>query len=70
MLSLARRGATRLIPIREVSTFTDGETLELPRRPRVVHAPGHTPVVLPGHGEPWTGGAPEAARLARLAGPS
>ena len=128
VLSLARRGATRLIPIREVSTFTDGETLELPGRPRVVHAPGHTPgcaalllegrrvlltgdvlatrnpltgrvgpqimpsalnrdtpmalrsldtldgvaadVVLPGHGEPWTGGAPEAARLARLAGPS
>ena len=128
VLSLARRGATRLIPIREVSTFTDGETLELPGRPRVVHAPGHTPgcaalllegrrvlltgdvlatrnpltgrvgpqimpsalnrdtpmalrsldtldgvaadVVLPGHGESWTGGAPEAARLARLAGPS
>jgi len=43
VLSLARRGATRLIPIREVSTFTDGETLELPGRPRVVHAPGHTP---------------------------
>jgi glyoxylase-like metal-dependent hydrolase (beta-lactamase superfamily II) len=128
VLSLARRGATRLIPIREVSTFTDGETLELPGRPRVVHAPGHTPgcaalllegrrvlltgdvlatrnpltgrvgpqimpsalnrdtpmalrsldtldgvaadVALPGHGEPWTGGTPEAARLARLAGPS
>jgi glyoxylase-like metal-dependent hydrolase (beta-lactamase superfamily II) len=27
-------------------------------------------VALPGHGEPWTGGTPEAARLARLAGPS
>jgi glyoxylase-like metal-dependent hydrolase (beta-lactamase superfamily II) len=128
VLSLARRRATRLIPIAEVSTFADGETLELPGRPRVVHAPGHTPgcaalllegrrvlltgdvlatrnpltgrvgpqvmpsglnrdtpmalrsldaldaiaadVLLPGHGEPWTGGAPEAARLARLAGPS
>ena len=128
VLSLARRGATRLIPIREVSTFADGETLEVPGRPRVVHAPGHTPgcaalllegrrvlltgdvlatrnpltgrvgpqvmpsglnrdtpmalrsldvldtitadVLLPGHGEPWTGGAPEAARRARLAGPS
>jgi glyoxylase-like metal-dependent hydrolase (beta-lactamase superfamily II) len=120
--------STRLIPIRELSTFADGETLEVPGRPRVVHAPGHTPgcsalllegrrvlltgdvlatrnpltgrvgpqvmpsglnrdtpmalrsldvldtitadVLLPGHGEPWTGGAPEAARLARLAGPS
>jgi glyoxylase-like metal-dependent hydrolase (beta-lactamase superfamily II) len=128
LFSLARRGATRLIPIRELSTFADGETLELPGRPRVVHAPGHTPgcaalllegrrvlltgdvlatrnpltgrvgpqvmpsglnrdtptalrsldaldaitadVLLPGHGEPWTEGAPEAARLARLAGPS
>jgi glyoxylase-like metal-dependent hydrolase (beta-lactamase superfamily II) len=128
LFSLARRGATRLIPIRELSTFADGETLELPGRPRVVHAPGHTPgcaalllegrrvlltgdvlatrnpltgrvgpqvmpsglnrdtpmalrsldaldaitadVLLPGHGAPWTEGAPEAARLARLAGPS
>ncbi|GIG37568.1 MBL fold metallo-hydrolase [Cellulomonas pakistanensis] len=27
-------------------------------------------VVLPGHGEPWTGGAAEAVRLARAAGPA
>ena len=27
-------------------------------------------VLLPGHGEPWTDGAAEAARLARVAGPS
>jgi glyoxylase-like metal-dependent hydrolase (beta-lactamase superfamily II) len=128
LFSLARRGATKLIPIQEVSTFADGETLEVPGRPRAVHAPGHTPgsaalllegrrmlltgdvlatrnpltgrvgpqimpsglnrdtpqalrslevldgvpadVLLPGHGEPWTEGAAEAARLARLAGPS
>jgi glyoxylase-like metal-dependent hydrolase (beta-lactamase superfamily II) len=128
LLSLARRGATRVIPVREVSTFADGETLELPGRPRVLHAPGHTAgsaavllegrrvlltgdvlatrnpltgrtgpqvmpsglnrdtgqalrslsvlddvpadVLLPGHGEPWTQGAAEAARLARAAGPS
>ncbi|HZD37671.1 MAG TPA: MBL fold metallo-hydrolase [Actinomycetes bacterium] len=43
LLSLARRGATRMIPIRELSTFGDGETLDLPGRPRAVHAPGHTP---------------------------
>jgi glyoxylase-like metal-dependent hydrolase (beta-lactamase superfamily II) len=43
LLSLARRGATRMIPIREVSTFGDGETLDVPGRPRAVHAPGHTP---------------------------
>ena len=27
-------------------------------------------ILLPGHGEPWTDGAAEAARLARAAGPS
>jgi glyoxylase-like metal-dependent hydrolase (beta-lactamase superfamily II) len=27
-------------------------------------------VLLPGHGEPWTAGAAEAARLARVAGTS
>ena len=128
LVSLARRGATKLIPVQEVSAFAEGETLEVPGRPRVVHAPGHTPgcsalllegrrvlltgdvlatrnpltgrvgpqimpsglnrdtpqalrslnvldgipadVLLPGHGEPWTEGAAEAARLARVAGPS
>jgi glyoxylase-like metal-dependent hydrolase (beta-lactamase superfamily II) len=128
LFSLARRGATRLIPIREVSTFAHGETLPLPGRPRAVHAPGHTPgsaalllegrrvllsgdvlvthnpltgrlgpqimpsglnsdtpqalrslaaldgipadMLLPGHGEPWTGGMADALRLARAAGPS
>jgi glyoxylase-like metal-dependent hydrolase (beta-lactamase superfamily II) len=128
LFSLARRGATRIVPVREVATFEDGETLELPGRPRAVHAPGHTPgsaallleerrvlltgdvlatrnpltgrvgpqvmpsglnrdtpqalrsldvlagipadTLLPGHGEPWTEGAAEAARLAKTAGPS
>jgi glyoxylase-like metal-dependent hydrolase (beta-lactamase superfamily II) len=127
-VSLLRRGASRLIPITEVSTFAHGETLAVPGQPRAVHAPGHTPgsaallfeqrrvllsgdvlvtrnpftgrvgpqimpsglnqdtdralaslavldgipadVVLPGHGDPWTGGATEAARRARAAGPS
>jgi glyoxylase-like metal-dependent hydrolase (beta-lactamase superfamily II) len=32
-----------MIPIQEVSTFADGETLDVPGRPRAVHAPGHTP---------------------------
>ena len=36
-------GATKIIPVREVSTFGDGETLDVPGRPRAVHAPGHTP---------------------------
>jgi glyoxylase-like metal-dependent hydrolase (beta-lactamase superfamily II) len=41
--SLLRRGAGRMIPIAEVSAFADGERIDVPGRPRVVHAPGHTP---------------------------
>jgi glyoxylase-like metal-dependent hydrolase (beta-lactamase superfamily II) len=128
LFSLARRGATRIVPVRELASFADGETLELPGRPRAVHAPGHSPgsaallleghrvlltgdvlatrnpltgrdgpqimpsglnsdtpqalaslaaldgihadLLLPGHGEPWTGGMDEALRRARAAGPS
>ena len=57
LFSLARRGATKIVPVREVATFADGETLDLPGRPRAVHAPGHTagsaalPGVCPGA---WT----------------
>jgi glyoxylase-like metal-dependent hydrolase (beta-lactamase superfamily II) len=43
LFSLARRGATRIVPVHEVSTFVDGETLDLPGRPRAVLGPGHTP---------------------------
>jgi glyoxylase-like metal-dependent hydrolase (beta-lactamase superfamily II) len=42
VFSLVRRGATKVIPIRELSTFADGEVLDVPGHPRVVHAPGHT----------------------------
>jgi glyoxylase-like metal-dependent hydrolase (beta-lactamase superfamily II) len=28
--------------VKEVATFADGETLDLPGHPRAVHAPGHT----------------------------
>lgn len=37
-----RRKGLKILPIHEVSTFNDGETLEVPGRPRVVHVPGHT----------------------------
>lgn len=40
--SLLRRGAVRIVPVQEVSAFDDGETLAVPGRPRVIHAPGHT----------------------------
>jgi glyoxylase-like metal-dependent hydrolase (beta-lactamase superfamily II) len=39
---LGRRGGTKIIPIHEVSGFGDGEVLDVPASPRVVHAPGHT----------------------------
>jgi glyoxylase-like metal-dependent hydrolase (beta-lactamase superfamily II) len=39
---LGMRGATKIIPIKEVSGFSDGEVLDVPGSPRVVHAPGHT----------------------------
>ena len=42
LLILGRLGATKIIPVREVSAFTDGERLAVPGKPRVVHAPGHT----------------------------
>jgi glyoxylase-like metal-dependent hydrolase (beta-lactamase superfamily II) len=41
-LVLGMRGATKIIPIQEVSGFSDGEVLDVPGSPRVVHAPGHT----------------------------
>lgn len=127
-LVLGMRGGTKIIPIREVSGFSDGEVLDVPGSPRVVHAPGHTGgsaailledrgvlftgdvlcthnaftgrvgpqimpsglnadtpqalaslanltgikagVLLPGHGESWTGGVAEAIRQARAAGSS
>ncbi|MEO8899450.1 MAG: MBL fold metallo-hydrolase [Candidatus Dormibacter sp.] len=126
LISLLRRRALSIVPIRNLSSFGDGEVVDVPGRPRVVHAPGHTAgtaalyiesrgilfsgdalvthnpltgrvgpqimpsgfnrdsvealtslralltvaatTVLPGHGEPWTGGAAEAVRLARQAG--
>lgn len=42
VFSLARRGALKIVPIHEVSTFADGDRLDVPGQPRVVHAPGHT----------------------------
>ena len=127
-LVLGRRGATKIIPIQEVSGFRDGQSLDVPGKPRVVHAPGHTDgsaaifledrgilftgdvlctwnaytgrtgpqimpsglntdtpqalaslanlngitagLLLPGHGDPWTGGVPDAIQRARAAGPS
>ncbi|MDT4932299.1 MAG: hypothetical protein QOK11_191 [Pseudonocardiales bacterium] len=120
----AWRGGSRTTFLSEVVTFVDGEVLDVPGSPRVIHLPGHTPGsaalhvpsidaifmgdafttrsvltgetgprlapftldpaqamtsltkldaieatrVLPGHGEPWSGGLAEALRLIRAAG--
>jgi glyoxylase-like metal-dependent hydrolase (beta-lactamase superfamily II) len=127
-VSLLTRGASKSIPVKEVSSFTDGDTIDVPGSPRAVHTPGHTPgscaifaeqrgalmtgdalctwnaytgrtgpqimpaalnkdsaqalasldnlrgitaaVLLPGHGDPWTLGVPEALHRAKAAGPS
>ena len=37
-----RRGALRPAKIEGAETFDDGEVLEVPGRPRVIHTPGHT----------------------------
>jgi glyoxylase-like metal-dependent hydrolase (beta-lactamase superfamily II) len=39
----ARHGGLRTRPLREVATFVDGETLDLPGSPQIIHIPGHTP---------------------------
>lgn len=38
-----RRGGLRVPPVGEVSTFTAGQTLDVPGSPRAIHVPGHTP---------------------------
>ena len=38
-----RRGGLRTTPVSEVWTVTDGEVLDLPGEPRIIHIPGHTP---------------------------
>ncbi len=39
----ARHGGLRIPPVTSVQTFTDGQTLDIPGRPRIIHVPGHTP---------------------------
>jgi glyoxylase-like metal-dependent hydrolase (beta-lactamase superfamily II) len=128
LMTLARSGGMKIVPVQVVTPFDDGQRLDVPGRPRVVHAPGHTngscalvledrslllsgdclvtrnpftgrvgpqimpaglnlssagalrsldalaslraDVVLPGHGEPWTGGVAEAVDRAKAAGRS
>jgi glyoxylase-like metal-dependent hydrolase (beta-lactamase superfamily II) len=42
MAHLASAGGTSK-PVQQVTTFRDGDELDVPGKPRVVHTPGHTP---------------------------
>ena len=42
MGAMARAGVLRTRRVAELSTFADGEVLDVPGRPRVVYTPGHT----------------------------
>jgi glyoxylase-like metal-dependent hydrolase (beta-lactamase superfamily II) len=42
LVAMLRAGATSSSPVPHVETFSDGEVLELPGRPRAIHTPGHT----------------------------
>ncbi|MGH3496217.1 MAG: MBL fold metallo-hydrolase [Nocardioidaceae bacterium] len=39
----ARHGALRIPPVTDLQTFRDGEVLDAPGSPRIIHTPGHTP---------------------------
>ncbi len=43
MVTAMREGAMKPPPIRELAFFNDGEELDVPGKPRVIHTPGHTP---------------------------
>jgi glyoxylase-like metal-dependent hydrolase (beta-lactamase superfamily II) len=42
MIHALSNGVTKQVPVAAVSEFADGEVVQVPGRPRVVHAPGHT----------------------------
>ena len=42
MLHLLANGVTRVPAVAQLDEITDGEVLDVPGSPRVVHAPGHT----------------------------
>jgi glyoxylase-like metal-dependent hydrolase (beta-lactamase superfamily II) len=43
VMHIVRAGGLKIDSIADVATFGDGERLDVPGRPRVIHAPGHTP---------------------------
>ena len=39
----ARNGGLRIPPAADLQTFADGDVLDVPGSPRIIHTPGHTP---------------------------
>jgi glyoxylase-like metal-dependent hydrolase (beta-lactamase superfamily II) len=39
----ARHGGLRIKPAEQLQTFSDGDVLDVPGKPRIIHTPGHTP---------------------------
>lgn len=37
------RGGLKVAPVQEVTTVSDGQVLDLPGDPRIIHTPGHSP---------------------------
>ena len=60
----ARRGGLRLQPAAELQTVADGDVLDVPGSPRIIHTPGHTPGSVPFTLEPGQA----VASLDRIAG--
>jgi glyoxylase-like metal-dependent hydrolase (beta-lactamase superfamily II) len=42
LFHLAGAGAMKPKPIQKLTTYAEGDTLDVPGRPRVIHTPGHT----------------------------
>lgn len=47
-----RRGGLRVHPVSDVVTVQNGQTLDLPGDPRVIHTPGHSPGSIAIHSAP------------------
>jgi len=43
MWYLARHGGLRIKPAEQLQTVVDGDVLDVPGKPRIIHTPGHTP---------------------------
>lgn len=43
LFELGRNGGLSIPPVEEVRTFADGDVLDLPGSPEVIHVPGHSP---------------------------